>query len=120
MNKERDTVDTPAGEAERQDQAPQLTVLARTLIVRSRTNPRTHFDPAYIQELADSVKDHGVLQPILVRPLPAERLQDTFEDREPGAPLPTHEIVCGECRWRACGLAGVETMPVLIRQLTDI
>jgi ParB/RepB/Spo0J family partition protein len=97
-----------------------MTILAPALMVRSRTNPRTHFDAAYIQELADSIRLHGVIQPILVRPLPADRLQDTFEDREPGAPLPSHEIVCGECRWRACKDAEVDGIPVLIRELDDL
>lgn len=97
-----------------------MTILAPALMVRSRTNPRTHFDPAYIQELADSIRQHGVIQPILVRTLPANRVQDTFEDREPGAPLPTHEIVCGECRWRACKDAEVDGIPVLIRELDDL
>jgi ParB/RepB/Spo0J family partition protein len=99
---------------------PQLATLKRSAIVRSKTNPRTHFDEAYIKELATSIKEHGILQPILVRPLPASRLQETFEDTPKGAPRPTHEIVCGECRWRACGLAGADDMPVLVRHLDDI
>lgn len=98
----------------------QFANLARSAIVRSRTNPRTHFDDAWIQELATSIRDHGIAQPLLVRPLPADRLQDTFEDRHPGEALPTHEIVCGECRYRAAGVAGLEAVPVMIRQLTDV
>lgn len=111
----------PAGDAPATTEAPaQLAILRRGAIVASRTNPRTHFDPAYIQELAASIREHRVLQPLLVRPLPGARLADTFEDRKFGEPLPTHEIVCGECRWRACGLANEDEIPVLIRNLSDI
>jgi ParB/RepB/Spo0J family partition protein len=99
---------------------PQSAVLQRNAIVRSLTNPRTHFDEAYIKELAASMKDHGVIQPLLVRRLPGSRAADTFSDRKKGDPLPTHEIVCGECRFRAAGLAGVVELPVLIRELDDV
>ena len=103
----------PTGEA-------AMVMMNPALLVRSKTNPRTHFDETYLDELADSIRQHGVLQPILARPLPASRLLDTFEDREHGAPLPTHEIVCGECRWRSSRRAEVDALPVLIRQLDDL
>ena len=107
---------TPASEIA----APAFQVLKRAQIVRSRTNPRTHFDAAYITEMGKSLKAHGFLQPILVRPLPAARLQETFEDRMPGEPLPTHEIVCGECRYRGATEQAIDDIPVMIRPLTDI
>lgn len=97
----------------------QMAVLQRTAIVRSRTNPRKRFDTGFVQELAVSIKLHRLAQPILVRPLPASRVQDTAEDRQPGEPMPTHEIVSGEQRWRACGIAGLHFIPCLIRNLTD-
>jgi ParB/RepB/Spo0J family partition protein len=97
----------------------EMRIVRRGDIVPSKTNPRTHFDAAYLQELADNIKLHRVLQPLLVRPLPGARAQETFEDREPGQPLPSLEIVCGECRWRACGLADEGDVPVLIRHLDD-
>lgn len=99
--------------------ASELLMLDPALIVRSRTNPRTRFDEAFINELAESIRKVGLAQPILVRPLPGDRVQDTAEDREPGAPLPTHEIIAGEQRWRACKLAGLTRMPVLVRHLDD-
>lgn len=97
-----------------------MRVVRRAEIVPSKTNPRTHFDQAYLQELADNIRQHHVLQPLLVRPLPAARLQETFDDRQPGDPLPSLEIVCGECRWRACGIAQEDSIPVLIRELDDV
>ena len=93
--------------------------LPHAAIVRSKTNPRTHFDDAFIADLASSIKANGVLQAILVRPLPGSRLQETLEDLMPGQPRPTHEVVAGEQRWRAAGIAGLRTIPAMIRSLTD-
>jgi ParB/RepB/Spo0J family partition protein len=97
----------------------EMAVLSLSAIVASATNPRTVFNLPRLQELADSIKASGVHQPILVRPLPGSRLQETFADRKRNDPLPTHEIVAGERRYRASKLAGVATIPALIRQLTD-
>jgi ParB/RepB/Spo0J family partition protein len=99
--------------------AAELLMLDPRVIVRSRTNPRTHFDEAFIKELAESIRKVGLAAPILVRPLPGDRVQETAEDRQPGAPLPTHEIIAGEQRWRACMLVELATMPVLVRHLDD-
>jgi ParB/RepB/Spo0J family partition protein len=93
-------------------------MLDRGAIVPSLTN-RKRFDPQLLSELAESIKAVGVAQPILVRPLPGSRLQETWTDRRAGDPAPTHEIVAGERRWRACGIAGVKTMPAMVRDLTD-
>lgn len=90
----------------------EFAVLNRANVVRSLTNPRKHFDPAYIKELGESAKLHGIIQPLLVRPLPFHRLPDTPRNV-------THEIVCGECRDRGCEAGGVLTYPVMIRDLTD-
>ena len=67
--------------------------------------PRTYFDPKYINELADSIKLHGLLQPILVRPVPNNK--DMFE------------IVAGERRWRACQKAQIHEVPIIVRDLDD-
>lgn len=64
--------------------------------------PRRHFDEQALAELARSIKDQGVLQPLLVRPV------------EGG-----HEIVAGERRWRAAQMAGLRDVPVLVRAMTD-
>lgn len=98
---------------------PQFAMLDLAMVVTSRTNPRKHFDQAKLNELAEGIKASGVHQPVLVRQLPADRLQETFADRRKGAPLPSHEIVAGERRYRASKLAGGSTIPAMIRRLTD-
>lgn len=94
--------------------------VAISSIARSLTNPRKHFDPAELQELADSIAASGVHQPILLRPLPPHRLEDTHrEARALKQPAPEYELVAGERRWRACQLAGVKQVPAMIRPMTD-
>lgn len=97
--------------------------LPLAVLVTSPTNPRKHFDPAKLQELAESIRATGVHQPILARPLPGSRLQETFEHIRLAdgslKPLPTHEIVSGERRFRACRMAGLATVPAMVRALTD-
>jgi len=110
---------TPATPEPAAPDTGELAMLDIAHIVRSKTNPRKHFDADALAELAASIKLQGVAQPILVRPLPASRVQETAEDRLPGEPLPTHELVAGERRYRACKQAGVKAVPALIRHLTD-
>lgn len=69
----------------------------------NRTQPRKEFSDEAMAELADSISRHGVLQPLLVRPLAGGGYQ----------------IVAGERRWRACRMAGVSEVPVVIRDLSD-
>ncbi len=68
-----------------------------------RDQPRQKFNDESLSELADSIAQHGVLQPILVRPMP-----------EGG-----YRIVAGERRWRASRLAGKTTIPVIVRNLSE-
>jgi ParB family chromosome partitioning protein len=75
------------------------------LVHRNPDQPRRHFSEAEIGELEASIRDKGVLQPILVRPSP----------RTPGE----YEIVAGERRWRAAQQAGLTAIPALIRVLDD-
>lgn len=111
---------------------PQMRMLQIGSIVASRTNPRKHFDGAKLQELADDIKARGVNQTILVRPLPASRLEETNRAKvlKGGTqqwplprvrhPLPIeYELVAGERRWRACQLAEVDEAPAMIRNLSD-
>ena len=72
-------------------------------IIPNRDQPRKTFDEAALEELAESIKQHGVLQPLLVRPLPSGGYQ----------------LVAGERRWRACRMAGLNKVPVVIKELTD-
>lgn len=110
---------TPAAASPAVPDTGELAMLEIAHIVRSKTNPRKHFDADALAELAASIKLQGVAQPILVRPLPASRVPETAENRLPGEPLPTHELVAGERRYRACKQAGVKAVPALIRHLTD-
>lgn len=65
--------------------------------------PRRHFDETALATLADSIRAQGVVQPILVRPIGADR----------------YEIIAGERRWRAAGIAGLKTIPAVVRQMDD-
>lgn len=90
----------------------QLETLALSAITESTFNPRKHFDVAKLQELADSIKVHGVLQPIVVRPLPGARVADT--DRRV-----QYEIVAGARRYRASQVAERKDIPAVIRLMND-
>ncbi len=69
----------------------------------NKSQPRSDFDEEAIATLADSIREHGLLQPLLVRPL------------ETGG----YQIVAGERRWRACRMAGLDDIPVYVRELDD-
>lgn len=72
-------------------------------ITPNRDQPRKDFEPEALQELSDSIAQHGVLQPILVRPL--------FSGG--------YQLVAGERRWRASMMAGFTTIPAVIREMSD-
>ncbi|MDX3913731.1 MAG: ParB/RepB/Spo0J family partition protein [Pseudosphingobacterium sp.] len=74
-------------------------------LVASPTNPRKTFHENDLQELSDSIREKGVVQPIVVRK------SDQFAD--------TYEVVCGERRFRASKIAGVDSIPAVVRSLTD-
>ncbi len=82
---------------------PATTSLSTALLDPGEFQPRYYFNPDALDDLARSVREQGVLQPLLVRPLPGGR----------------YEIVAGERRWRAARQAGLSEVPVLIRTLTD-
>lgn len=91
-------------------------------IAPSLTNPRKTFNQVKLAELAESIKASGVHQPILVRVLPGSRVEDTsWEPRSlhRREVRPTHEIIAGERRYRAALLAGLSTIPAMIRAMTD-
>lgn len=78
------------------------TIVAITKVEPNRKQPRKYFDEDALQELADSIKQFGLLQPILV------------QDRKD-----YYEIIAGERRWRAARLAGLKEVPVIIKNYTD-
>jgi len=101
-----------------QTDAGELLLLDVDAVVASLTNPRTVFDDEDLAELAESIRAGGIHQPILVRPLPASRLDET--SRKLGrTQRETHELVSGERRWRASKLAGMSKVPAVARRLTD-
>ena len=76
----------------------KLVELAPDRIVPNPNQPRKHFDEEALRELADSIKKHGLLQPIIVR-----------RDRD------GYVLVAGERRWRACKMAGLRTIPAIVQ-----
>lgn len=87
---------------EKEDNKASETIVKITQIEPNREQPRKNFDEDALQELADSIKQFGLLQPILV------------QDRKSH-----YEIIAGERRWRAAKLAGLKEVPVIIRDYTD-
>jgi|GEM_PF-5840439 ParB family chromosome partitioning protein len=71
-------------------------------------NPRKNFDQAGLEELAASIRSKGLLQPIVVRPVRVEHIEPT-----------AYQIVCGARRYRACAIAGLKTVPAIVREMTD-
>ena len=85
------------------DDSLSTSTLAVNDIIPNRDQPRKTFDEAALEELAESIKQHGILQPLLVRPLPAGGYQ----------------LVAGERRWRAARIAKLSEVPVIIKELSD-
>lgn len=83
---------------------PLLKQLSIDQLIRGKYQPRKHFDPIQLQELADSIKTtDGLLQPIVVRPIANNK----------------YEIIAGERRWRAAQLAGLNEVSCLVSHYTD-
>ena len=81
----------------------ELKLLPVEFLSRGRYQPRRDMDPEALQELADSIKAQGILQPIVVREIGEQR----------------YEIIAGERRWRAAQLAQLDKVPALIRDFSD-
>ncbi len=81
----------------------QVMELELDLIIPQDDQPRKSFDEESLRELANSIREHGVLQPVLVRPI------GEF-----------YEIIAGERRWRAAEMAGLQLIPALIKEMEDI
>ncbi len=87
----------------------ELAKIPLDLLQRGRYQPRMDVRPETLQELADSIKAQGVVQPIVVRPL----------DSPGAAGVQRYEIIAGERRWRAAQMAGLGEIPALIRRVPD-
>ncbi len=93
------TVQEPAVQLDERE----LQQLPLDIIQRGKYQPRRDIDPVTLEELANSIRTQGVMQPIVVRPIGAGR----------------YEIIAGERRWRASQQAGLEKIPALVREVTD-
>lgn len=91
----------PVGEPQRAVNADRTIPIE--FIARSQRNPRRHFDENELQDLASSIRQHGIVQPVVVRTIAANR----------------YEIIAGERRWRAAQLAGFTDVPVIVRDVDD-
>lgn len=89
--------------ADRGEKDGSLRQIAVDLLQRGKYQPRTQMDKDALAELAESIKQQGVVQPIVVRPIGEGR----------------YEIVAGERRWRASQLAGLDKIPALVRDIPD-
>lgn len=81
----------------------ELQQLPLEVIQRGKYQPRRDLDPVTLDELANSIRSHGVMQPIVVRSIGPER----------------YEIIAGERRWRASQQAGLEKIPAIVREVSD-
>src|SRR5439155_6581399 len=92
-----------AGRDEPATSAEALRMIAVDRVRPGKYQPRTRMDAASLAELADSIREQGVMQPILVRPVDGGRF----------------EIIAGERRWRAAEQAGLSEIPALVRTVAD-
>jgi ParB family chromosome partitioning protein len=85
----------------------ELQTLNASELQPGKYQPRTRMDPGSLEELAASIKTQGVMQPILVRPIGS-----LFDAKR-------YEIIAGERRWRAAQIAGLSSVPCLVREIPD-
>jgi ParB family chromosome partitioning protein len=105
MPSSQDTLDTTSNEESISfDKKMKARLLDVNMLVPGKFQPRGYFDEDKLKELVKSIKENGVIQPILVR----------SEDTEG-----RYQIIAGERRWRACKQAGLETIPAVIKELSD-
>lgn len=88
-----------------------LVQIATNRLQSGKYQPRRDMNEAALNELSLSIKQHGVMQPIVIRPL--------LSDESKSSDTVTHEIIAGERRWRAAKLAGLESIPAIERVLSD-
>jgi ParB family chromosome partitioning protein len=98
MQSDQSSTQAPSNESRE-----SLNRLPVDLIQRGRYQPRREFDPDSLRELADSIAAQGVIQPVVVRPVENDR----------------YELIAGERRWRAAQQAGLDEIPVVIKEVTE-
>lgn len=98
--------DMPAPPAGSAPASPGATEVPLDLIRRNVSQPRKDFDPEQLEALADSIRQHGVIQPVLLRPDPEATGR--------------YILVAGERRWRAAQAAGLHAIPALVRELDEL
>ena len=96
-------LDALLGDVSVKEDKQQLQTLPIEYMQRGKYQPRKDIDPEKLQELADSIKAQGVIQPVVVRKIDLEK----------------YEIIAGERRWRAAQLAGLQQLPVVIKNIDD-
>ncbi|MCW2278271.1 ParB/RepB/Spo0J family partition protein [Heliophilum fasciatum] len=87
----------------KEDDSKKLRIVPLSSIEPNPDQPRKHFDQEALEELSKSIQEHGIIQPLVVRPIDQNRFQ----------------LVVGERRWRASHLAGLESVPVVVRDWDD-
>jgi ParB family transcriptional regulator, chromosome partitioning protein len=99
----------PGASAAPRPDGEELAKLPLDLLQRGRYQPRMDMRPETLQELADSIKAQGVVQPIVVRPIDVPGIGESQR----------YEIIAGERRWRAAQMAGLTQIPAVIRRIPD-
>ena len=97
-----------AGDMGSVGEADSLMMLKVSQLRPGKYQPRSYMDETALRTLADSILAQGIMQPILVRLLRAGQADDDY-----------YEIIAGERRWRASQMAGLEEVPVLVREIAD-
>ena len=98
-----DSPSVPSDKNNKYQLAESLTHVPIDLIQAGKYQPRRDMQTSALEELANSIKSQGVIQPIVIRPIAGEK----------------YEIIAGERRWRATQLAGLDTIPAVIREIPD-
>lgn len=84
-------------------ESKEIAILSINEVEPNSDQPRDRFDEESLTALANSIREHGVIQPIVVRPLFGGRYQ----------------IIAGERRWRACRIVGLKEVPVIVKEVDD-
>lgn len=99
--------ESPVGPEKTAKSGPEVLMLARTDLRPNPHQPRQRFDPEALRKLADSILTAGLMQPLVVRPVPAS-------DGGGG-----YELIAGERRWRAAEIAGLDHIPAIVQHVDD-